>query len=311
MKRHNIALVPVLCFLIAGGAHAQSYSFSAIPDGLQPTQIRRPYAINDAGTILLQPYSAYNTSTNCLLITGSTVKATEQYPGTDQYYSLSNNGYITGTGIVPVYYLDSQYNQTAIAMPAGDTGYPTGINTSLTVVGMATSPVNGFYAWTSKNGTFAKYVYPGSTGCTLNGINDIGDMVGTYFVDNSHKAFFGFVVTKGKGKEIAVPACIDPTPSAISGNGIVVGTAISIPSNRRVGFVRSKGGSVAVIDYKKYAPASIEGPSGPAKLSKLYGTEVFGVNSSGVIVGTFTGTYVSADGQWSQTNTYPFMGKPK
>jgi len=312
MNRYHFALTLLTGLLTAGGACAQSYSFAVINDGLQPTTIRRPYAINDKGVILLQPYSAFNTSTTCLLIKGTTITQTQQYSGSDQYYSLSNNGFITGSGINGTYYLDDvQYNLNPITVPKGDTCTATGINSSQLVVGMATSPTDGTYGWTWSNKTFKKYAYPKSTGCTLTGVNDNGDFVGTYYVGNTHKLYYPFMVVKGKPLEIVVPGYVDATPTAISGTEIVVGTALSNSANRMVGFVRSKAGKVEIIDYKSHAPATIQGPSGPAKLSSAYGTEVFGVNASGVIVGTFTGTYVSSDGKWAQTEYIPFIGTPK
>ena len=312
MAKYTFPLAMLVGSALVCTANAQKYSFSVLVDGLQPTTIRRAYAINDAGTVLLQPYSAYNTSTNCLLITGSKITKTEQYPGTDQYFSLSNNGYITGIGINGVYYLDPAYNLNQITLATGDTGYPTGINRFQFVVGMATSPVSGFYAWTSsKGGPVKKFSYPGSTESTLTGVNDSGDMVGTYFTGNLHKQFYAFVTSKGKGTEIIVPGCIDPTPSAISSTGIIAGTAISQPSNRHLGFVRSKAGVVEVIDYSKYVPASITAPDGSKANLIQYGTDVYGVNAAGTIVGTFTGTYQNKAGTWSETQSIPFVGTVK
>ena len=312
MKKYLLAPALLAGSVLTPGAFAQQYTYSVIPTNQQETTITRPYAINDSGTILVQPYSAFGTSAVCLLVTGSTVKQTDQYVGSDQYFSLSNNGYMTGTGISGVYYLDDvQYNITTIPVPQSDGGYPTGINSSLLVVGMATSSASGLYAWTSKNGSFSKYVFPGSSECTLNGVNDAGDLVGTYFLDKSHSQFYAFAVIKGKPVKFSVPSCLDPTPTAISTNDIVAGTAISLSGNRNIGFVRSKTGSVVTIDYKSHAPASVTGPNGPVKLSSYYGTEVFGVNASGVLVGMFTGTYASADGKWGETLYIPFMATPK
>jgi len=310
VNRTSLATSLLLSLIAAGTASAQKYKFSEIVDGLQPTTIRRPYSISNDGTILLQPYSAFNIPINGLLIKGSTIQTIAQPQGNGQLYSLSNNGYISGTSGMGVFYLDPEYNVHQLQVPVGGGRYATGINSSLLVVGMYTSSTSGVNAWTCKNGNFAQYVYPGSTECTLNGVNDNGDMVGTFFVDHLHTTYTAFLVVKGKAKAFAVSTCVDPLPSAISNNGIVVGTAISMPSKRTIGFVRSSTGVIETIDYKKYAPASIPAPSGTATLTSSYGTEVFGVNSSGVIVGMFTGTYATSDGTWSQTQYFPFMATP-
>jgi hypothetical protein len=250
-----------------------------------------------------------------LLITGTKVVTTKQPDGTEQYFGLSNSGLIPGFGANGVYVVnDVNYNETAIAIPNNDLGYPTGVNSSGYAVGLATSISSQGYGWTFKNGAFAKYNYPGSTGCTLNAVNDSGDLAGTYYLENKHEVFYAFVSIKGRNAEISVPNCVDPNPSAISNTDIVVGSAVvngSQTSGQLFGFVRGKSGQVTTVNYKSYAPKMVTGPSGQVPLSSQYQTEVFGVNSSGQIVGLFTGTYVDSSSSWSETIYIPFIGTPK
>lgn len=300
--------------LVAAMASGQQYSYKVIPTGLPATTIQRPYSITDSGTILVQPYTPNGTSV-ALLVTGSTVKQTEELNPSDQYLSLNNAGLMAGLGYQGPYVIDDVlYNQTFITVPDPNSTYPAGVNASGLVVGMANTVNGAPYGWTWKSGTFATFTYPGSTGCSLNAVDDAGDVAGTFFRDKLHGEYFAFAIVKGHRIELGVPDCIDPVPAALTADGVVVGTAVAKhpkTHGKEVGFVRRHDGDVVVIDYKPHAPATIQGPTGPAALSANYQTEVFGVNKSGQIVGMFTGTYVSADGTWAETDYIPFIGSPK
>jgi len=313
MKKQRLFLTFATSSVIVTAAFGQKFTYTTIPTGINQTTIQHPYAINNAGTILVQPYTTAGQTQTALLITGTNVKQAQQITPNDQYLSLSNTGYITGMGVGGVYLLDSQYNQTFISFPQSDTAYPTGSNQYNVVVGMANSSTTVSYGWTWKAGVVNKFIYPKSTGCGLNGVNDNGDVIGTFYLNNSHVEYYGFLTTKGKPSPIVVPGCFDPNPSSINNSGVVVGSAV-ISSGKQagsvVGFYRTKTGSVSVIDYKSSAPKTVKSPYGQVPLSSTYRTEVYGVNDSGSIVGMFTGFYFDKVTGWGETIYIPFLGTP-
>lgn len=276
---------------------------------------QRPFSITDGDTVLVQPYGGINSPVLALLVTGTTVTLTQQLDPNDQFLSLSNTGLIAGTDSGGVFVEDDvAYSKTRVTTIAGDTSYPTGINKSGFVVGMSTSPTTQSYAWTWSNGTFTKFSYPHSSESTLNAVSDSGNLAGTFFTENLHTAYRAFAIVKGHSREISVPGCVDPLPSAINNDGLVVGSAVVANSRthgQEVGFVSRPDCDVTTIDYKPYAPKTVQGPSGPVPIGSQFQTEVYGINKTGKLVGMFTGTYTTADGTWSQTIYIPFIGSPK
>jgi hypothetical protein len=305
--------------------HAQGYKFSVIDDTLPLTEDCRPYSIIDSGEILVQPYGGqFELGVDFPRVVYPNGKVKSIGPGARDFTALSNNGsYLVGFPLpgqgTDFYAIETAaLVETDIGTPyipgtvfGNYTVYMNGLNTSGTAVGSTITKDTLEFGVVYKNSTYSKYVYPGSTGCGLTGINDSGDMVGTYYTNLDRSHYYGFALVKSKGSQIKVAGCIDVNPTAISNSGYVVGSALSTPTTgqqRLVGFVFDIKGRVQVIDYKAYAPKTVQSSVGTLALSDTYQTQVFGVNSAGKIVGEFQGVY--AGGSAKQTIYIPFLGTP-
>ena len=107
------------------------------------------------------------------------------------------------------------------------------------------------------------------------GVNNAGDVVGTYFTDDG--AAHGFLYTNGNYStftELNVPGAGSTQAFGISNNGIVVGQAIESTSD--IGFIYN-------ISNNQYETFTL--PNLPAGATYV----PFGINNAGVVVGSYTG----------------------
>ena len=108
--------------------------------------------------------------------------------------------------------------------------------------------------------------YPGATGTALYGINDAGDITGTYFMADQKRR--GFLLRQGEYTPIDFPGAAGTWPHRINARGDVAGV-YSDSSNKQHGFLLSNG------VYK-----SIDFPGADQ-------TMVYGLNSRGDLTGMY------------------------
>lgn len=109
-----------------------------------------------------------------------------------------------------------------------------GINTKGQIVGTCSipGPTRGFIL--NPDGSFRFLAVPGASSTFLAGINDDGEVAGTYY--SSNPPFKGaFVYSRGLFETIKTNACHDLDAHAISNNGRVAGECVDGPVG--VGFV--------------------------------------------------------------------------
>ncbi|MBZ5666295.1 MAG: hypothetical protein LAO30_17000 [Acidobacteriia bacterium] len=90
---------------------------------------------------------------------------------------------------------------------------------------MYEAPDASFHGFTYQNGTYAAMDYPGATDTNLNGINDRGDMIGSYSTD-AEAHYHGFVFKDGAFTSFDVPFVTSLTntfPQGINNHGEIVG----------------------------------------------------------------------------------------
>lgn len=141
-----------------------------------------------------------------------------------------------------------------------------GINNSGMVVGQYVLPgSNQANAFSAKGGAITTLNFPGALGTSANGLDDLGDIVGSF---NRAGEGHGFLLRKGQFSEVNFPGASETSAIGITASGEIVGYYEDSKRNRH-GFLETAG-SFAVIDV----PA--------AKL-----TNPMGINSSGQITGTY------------------------
>src|SRR5277367_278147 len=151
--------------------------------------------------------------------------------------------------------------------------------------------IAGFYGANVSNGflltegKFRTVDFPGAVSTALRGINDLGDVSGTYSIVDLNADEFGFIIPR-RGPTISFKLP-DPT-----GTGIVVGGINDLrqlvgyytnATSTLVGFLRQPSGQFVTIVF-------------PGALS----TQIFGINDCGILVGT-----------WGDGSTiHGFYGRP-
>ena len=102
---------------------------------------------------------------------------------------------------------------------------PFSINKQGTIVGGYGMPDGSGHGYIQQNGTFTQVDYPGAAGTELLGINDSGDIVGSYTdADDNHS--HGFLLSGGvfTGFDVPFPGSISTGPEGINNNHQVVGS---------------------------------------------------------------------------------------
>jgi probable HAF family extracellular repeat protein len=156
------------------------------------------------------------------------------------------------------------YSFTTIDVPNAPPGrtFARGINTADQIVGFW-DDASGSHGFLYSGGSFTTIDVPNATGTNVSGINDAGQIVGTYGL------FHGFLYSGGSFSTIDVPNVSAGTNArGINNAGQIVGTYFGGPH----GFLYS-GGSFATIDVPNAFPGS---------------SSASGINDAGQIVGDYT-----------------------
>jgi probable HAF family extracellular repeat protein len=132
-----------------------------------------------------------------------------------------------------------------------------GISTTDTVVGWCTSTKTGDdIAFSYLEGKFVNIAFPGSTSTLAQGINDKGQIVGTYF--DSSDVQHGFFLSGGKYMSLDVPSETASDAWAINNKGLITIFALN-SGGTYDSWVRSKDGTFKKMDVPKEAQSLIHG----------------------------------------------------
>jgi len=161
--------------------------------------------------------------------------------------------------------------------PPASEGYAeaNGINDSGTIVGYYIG--NSVHGFQFSNGNYSTIDVPGATKTYVSGINNLGDICGSY-VDASG-VNHGFVMSNGIVTTLDFPGATTTNAQSINDSGEIVGS--TVVADVRHGYLFSNG-NFTMID----APGASMAKSG----ASLSGTDVHGINASGEIVGTYQDT---------------------
>ena len=195
--------------------------------------------------------------TNVMMGTGSWI-ATSPASVAGAYYfmpgGLSNSGDIVGWHIAAGLpagtangYINNHGVTTLISLPYG--AHFSGINNSDQVVGVyqpagpvAGNPSSGFIY---QNGNFTALNFPGAQETSVSGINDSGEVVGTYLISTGQVGTWtysvqqgGFTYANGVYTAINAPGSSRTVATGINDNGDVVGYYLS---NNQYGFIDHNG----------------------------------------------------------------------
>lgn len=146
------------------------------------------------------------------------------------------------------------YEFASFDVPNARWTVPLGINTAGQVVGDANFPPpigmgEAYSAFLRSGGVFSTFTFPGSTSSEANGVNDRGQIVGTYGIQGA--GFRGFLTTTaafGTTTLIDVPGAVGTVLGDINEAGDIVGMYDSGGNNPH-GFLRTAGGSFVTLDY--------------------------------------------------------------
>jgi len=206
------------------------------------------------------------------------------YSGTDE----RRHSYLLREGTYTTFDVSGARHSTALA-----------INSNGDIVGIFSnnSGAHGFLANASNLASFTTIDFPGALNTTAAGINDAGDIVGVYL--NTSDEIHGFLLSGGRFTSLDVPGALATQALSINNVGQIVGGDVRggirsltepgfpAPLAERHGFLLSGG---------LFIPVNISGVGGGVN------TRVFGISSTGVIVGQYDGT----DGV-----THAFVGTPR
>jgi probable HAF family extracellular repeat protein len=160
--------------------------------------------------------------------------------------------------------------------PPASAGYAQAedINNSGIIVGQFFGNAPGFQGFQFSNGNYTTINLAGATGTSLYAINNLGDTVGIY--TDASGTNHGFLMSNGSVTTLTFPGSTATNAQDINDSGDIVGS--TVVANVRHGYLFSNG-NFTQIDAPGASPAGSGAP--------LTGTDVHGINASGVIVGTY------------------------
>lgn len=129
----------------------------------------------------------------------------------------------------------------------------------------------GVQGFLYSNGSFSSVNVPGSPSTYANGINDLGEIVGSY-ADLNTGFWGGFVDSGNHFTTVSIPGAYSTSAMGINDTGEIVGTYSTIQGNTLVnrGFI-DVGGSYTSLSF----PGATQ-------------TEINGINNLGVVIGSYS-----------------------
>jgi probable HAF family extracellular repeat protein len=211
-------------------------------------------------------------------------------------HGINNNGEIVGTyvpesggfeqgfidSMESIRILDPINAQYAWAMSVSNSGNITGWG----------SESSGLFAYSYIHGSFQTINVPGAANTLPTGINDRGQIVGTFFTpgDPENQIPHGFIYGNGRFSALSAPGGGTVTPYGINNSGEIVGTY-------------SLGGQEHGFLYRKGNYTNIDFPGGEH-------TVPTGINSSGEIVGYYQDESFRYHGFIDHKGTFETIDEP-
>jgi len=239
-----------------------------------------PFKINASGVIVGTYYDSFDLKYGFLLQGGNF--STFVFPGAvdNDLEGINDSGQTTGayddsSGLTHGFLRQPDGSVVTIDPPAS-AGYAQAedINNSGVIVGQFFGNTPGFQGFQFSNGNYTTINLPGATGTSLYAINNLGDTVGVY--TDASGVNHGFLMSNGSVTTLTFPGSTATNAQGINDSGDIVGS--TVVANVRHGYLFSNG-NFTQIDAPGASPAGSGGP--------LTGTDVHGINASGVIVGTY------------------------
>ena len=282
------------CMLTSLGIHqavaASLYTFDdlAVPGNYEHGATLS--GINDSGTIVGTAMGSFYVDTGLVLANGVLSKVT--FPNSSSSFSGIAN---SGSAILNDQITGNNYawdTQTGTASLLNLPFTPVALNSAGQIVGTASQwsdslQGNVTQGVLSSGGTETVIDFPGATDTSLTGINDAGEVVGTY---RTGSVSSGFSDNNGVFTSIAYPGAISTTVTGINDEGDIVGTFADPSELFQHGFLLHQGQYTEIDD--------------PLALSDSWSTTPLGINDQGVIVGAIGGSG-NAEG-----DTAPFIATP-
>jgi|GEM_PF-2233191 len=286
----------ILIFSIASAAatsaFAQTYTIHEIPAGLPLLSSPVCYSVNDKGDFLITQFIANGPGT-AFVWDGKNLTAVPANSG-DTLYAINNLGNFVGLGNNGSYFQDKSGKQTAITSPNGDGLYVNNLNNKNIACGQANTSAGGEYGFLWNAGTVTAFNYPNEPKCSIYGLNDKGDFVGS-FID-AQGTYHAFTDRSGKAAELKISGYTLGFMAAINNGGTAVGTATIVGnSNYYVAVVAPVKGVPKTYDWSNSgAPKAIPGPKGPlTMLPTNAATNFWSISNTGTISGQFSAGYQS------------------
>ena len=262
----KLTLVAVGLLAGTGPVIATPYSFTALPAGFTATALNSVGQI--AGSVSYAPFAAalYQNGTLTpfnLASNGSAVTAIEGINDAGDLLVESNNGrspYLVVGGVVTGF---TAPGNTSAGVQAR------ALNDARQVAGSAQVGISGLQGYLSSGSTYVLLNVPGAFGTAATGLDNAGDVVGT-FTSLQSTAAQGFVYKAGVFTTIDLPGAVSTLPAAINDAGVIAGTYSDGAGNAH-GFIDTAG-----------LFSDVTGPGG-AFLP-------VGLDNEGQLLGTFGGT---------------------
>lgn len=208
-------------------------------------------------------------------------------------------------------FIDNRGVFTTLDVSGATNTLPFSVNNGGTIVGV-TNVNNQQLGFIDANGTITTYKVPvsGSAYTALTGINNNGEIVGSYFLPDNYQR--GFILNNGTVTSFDAPASRDTTPAGVNDQGVIVGSYLDT-SLAQHGFIYSNG-TITTLDFPdetRMSPTGIDNagdivgsystiPSGlthgflyqhgsftTIDVSGAEETAAYGINNDGEIVGSY------------------------
>jgi probable HAF family extracellular repeat protein len=281
----RVALPLIAGLLVCTTAAAQTYSFTLLnyPGTTHPTVA---YGINDRGQVMgvIGEAPGYTADPVGFLYEGGTYTIIE-YPGSTQTWlnGLNDRGQAVGFAFVGTELIDFIYAY-GVFTPIDLPGLANGMNNAGDIVGSYTDSTGTRHGYLYSGGSVQTIDVPSSPSTSAMGINDRGEIVGSYILGSTTH---GFVYSAGVFTMIDYPGADSTAPTAISNNGKITGAFY--PGFGPRGFIYERG------SYTSFAvPESVYCVGG----HEHAGTFSQGVNDRGEVTGSWFGYLADQQGAY-------------
>ena len=225
----------VVCLLLIAGAlllpfglHAQGANYNFARIDYPGATVTDPGGLNDSATVVGW-YFGQDDAVHSFIYTGTAITSFD-YPGA----SATGAGGVNNSGVITGYYNDIAGTHGFVDTNGAFTSFDcTGsagltnahaINNNGEIVGVCDNG-SGSHGFLNSNGSFTYFDFPGGFNTVLFGINDNGQMVGTY-TDAPSGNTHGFIYSNGNYTAINYPGASQTFTYGINNAGVVVGSGV-------------------------------------------------------------------------------------